>query len=110
MYISGQKNGVDMELAFQYTTGYTENIYSFANNINTIEGGKHDEGFRAALTRALNEYIKEQNAERQRSRREISLQGSDTTEGLTAVLSIKMSDVQFEGQTKRKLGNPKLEE
>lgn len=108
VYISGQKNGVDVELAFQYSTGYTENIYSFANNINTSEGGKHDEGFRAALTRALNEYIKEQNSVRQRGRKEISLQGADTTEGLTAVLSVRMKDIQFEGQTKKRLGNPEI--
>ncbi len=108
VYISGQKNGVDVELAFQYTTGYTENIYSFVNNINTSEGGKHDEGFRAALTRALNEFIKEQNSERQRGKKEISLQGTDTTEGLTAVLSVRMSNVQFEGQTKKRLGNPEV--
>jgi DNA gyrase subunit B len=106
VYITGQKDGIDVELAFQYSAGYTENIYSFANNINTTEGGKHDEGFRAALTRSLNEFLKEQNAERRRGKREISLQGTDTTEGLTAVISVKMEDIQFEGQTKRRLGNP----
>lgn len=108
IYISDNKDDVYVEVALQYTTGYSENIYSFANNINTSEGGKHDEGFRAALTRSLNEFIKEQNAEKQRGKKEITLQGADTTEGLTAVISVKMNNVQFEGQTKKRLGNTEV--
>lgn len=106
IHIRGEKDGINVEAALQYTTGYSENIHSFVNNINTTEGGRHEEGFRAGLTRSLNEYIRNQNSERRRGKREISLQGSDTAEGLTAVLSIKMNDIQFEGQTKRRLGNP----
>lgn len=106
--ISGEKDGVFVELAMQYTTGFSENIYSFVNNIPTTEGGKHDEGFRSALTRAFNEYIKQQNAEKKRNKKEVSLQGADTTEGLTAILSVKMAHIEFDGQTKSRLGNPEV--
>lgn len=108
VYIQGERDGVKVEAAIQYTKNYSENIYSYVNNINTIEGGKHDEGFRAALTRAFNEHLKIENSKRKRGRRDISFHGSDVVEGITAVLSIKMSDVQFEGQTKAKLGNPEV--
>lgn len=106
IYISGEKDNIVVEAALQYTKGYSENIYSFVNNISTTEGGTHDAGFRGALTRAFNEFIKIQNSQKQRRKKEVSLQGSDTTEGLTAVLSVKMTNTQFEGQTKTKLGNP----
>ena len=106
IYIEGEKDNVFVELALQYTTNYSENIYSFVNNINTTEGGKHDEGFKAGLTRAFNEYLRIENSKKKRGKKEISFQGVDTTEGLTAILSIKMTDVEFEGQTKTKLGNP----
>lgn len=108
IYISGEKDGVTVEVALQYTKGYTEYIYSFVNNIATTEGGTHDTGFRAALTRAFSELIKIQNAQKKKGKKEISLQGSDTTEGLTAVISVKMTNAQFEGQTKTRLGNPEI--
>ena len=92
-----------VEISMQYTDGYTENVYSFANNINTHEGGVHLIGFKAALTRVVNDYAKKANFIKAK---EDNLTGEDIREGLTAVVSVKLPDPQYEGQTKTKLGNP----
>lgn len=103
VYIEGEKENTPVEIAFEYSDSYSENIHSYVNNINTIEGGTHLVGFRTALTRTFNNYayknglIKENN--------KITLSGDDFREGLTAVISVKVMEPQFEGQTKTKLGN-----
>ena len=98
-----EKDGeVPVEIAFQYTTSYSENIYTFVNNINTIEGGTHLEGFKRALTKTFNDYAKAHNILKEK---DSNLQGEDIREGITAVVSVKVKDPQFEGQTKTKLGN-----
>lgn len=98
-----EKDGeVPVEIAFQYTTAYSENIYSFVNNINTIEGGTHLEGFKRALTKTFNDYAKSHNILKEKDG---NLQGEDIREGITAVISVKVREPQFEGQTKTKLGN-----
>jgi DNA gyrase subunit B len=104
IYLQGEKESVQVEVALQYTDGYTENIFSFANNINTIEGGTHLIGFKGALTRVLNDY----GHENKLIEDEYSLTGEDTREGLTAVISVKVRHPQFEGQTKSKLGNSEV--
>ncbi|MBL7070358.1 MAG: DNA topoisomerase (ATP-hydrolyzing) subunit B [Candidatus Omnitrophica bacterium] len=96
---------VIIEAALQYNDGYAENIFSFANNINTIEGGTHLSGFKSALTRAVNQYAKSKNLIKE----DISISGDDTREGLTAVISVKIPDPQYEGQTKTKLGNSEVD-
>ncbi len=102
VYCEGEDEGVIVEVAMQYNDGYIPNIYSFCNNINTHEGGTHEEGFRLALTRVINNYAKESNLIK---KDEESLQGEDIREGLTAIISVKHPDPQYEGQTKTKLGN-----
>ena len=98
-----EKNGeVPVEIAFQYTTSYSENIHTFVNNINTIEGGTHLEGFKRALTKTFNDYAKSHNLLKEK---DSNLQGEDIREGITAVVSVKVKEPQFEGQTKTKLGN-----
>ena len=98
-----EKDGeVPVEIAIQYTTAYSENIYSFVNNINTIEGGTHLEGFKRALTKTFNDYAKSHNLIKEKDG---NLQGEDIREGITAVISVKVKEPQFEGQTKTKLGN-----
>ncbi len=98
-----EKDGeVPVEIAFQYTTAYSENIYTFVNNINTIEGGTHLEGFKRALTKTFNDYAKSHNLLKDK---DSNLQGEDIREGITAVVSVKVKEPQFEGQTKTKLGN-----
>ena len=98
-----EKDGeVPVEIAFQYTTAYSENIYSFVNNINTIEGGTHLEGFKRALTKTFNDYARSHNLLKEK---DPNLQGEDIREGITAVISVKVREPQFEGQTKTKLGN-----
>lgn len=98
-----EKDGeVPVEIAIQYTTAYSENIYSFVNNINTIEGGTHLEGFKRALTKTFNDYAKSHNLIKDKDG---NLQGEDIREGITAVISVKVKEPQFEGQTKTKLGN-----
>jgi DNA gyrase subunit B len=106
VFFECQKDDVIVELAFQYNTGYTETIFTFVNNINTTEGGTHLIGFKAALTRCLNNYAVANNLFKDLSAG--SLSGDDSREGLTAVLSVKMRDPQFEGQTKTKLGNSEV--
>ncbi|MBR7100340.1 MAG: DNA gyrase subunit B [Clostridia bacterium] len=103
LYYTAQKEGVLVEFAIQHTTDFTESMFSFVNNIPTPEGGYHEVGFRAGLTRALNDFAREKKLLKDK---EANLQGEDFREGLTAILSIKMKNVQFEGQTKTKLGNP----
>jgi DNA gyrase subunit B len=106
IYFSKEKDSVIAEVALQYNDSYNEQIFSFVNNINTVEGGTHLSGFRSALTRVINDYVKK-NASAQN--KEITLSGDDVREGLTAVLSIKVPSPQFEGQTKTKLGNSEVE-
>ncbi len=103
---SGEKDKIQMEVALQYNDGYGENLFSFANNINTIEGGSHLSGFKSALTRVINQYCKNKGLFKNQ---EITLSGDDVREGLTAVVSIRIPDPQFEGQTKTKLGNSEVE-
>ena len=101
-----EKNGdVPVEIAIQYTTSYSENIYSFVNNINTIEGGTHLEGFKRSLTKVFNDYARNHNILKDKDG---NLQGEDIREGITAVISVKVKEPQFEGQTKTKLGNSEV--
>lgn len=102
IYISGERSGVLIEVAFQYNSSYKENLFTFANNINTQEGGTHLIGFKSALTRSINQYL--QNSPQVKNFKE-KLTGEDVREGLTAVISVKLPEPQFEGQTKTKLGN-----
>ena len=102
VYIEGEKDNTPVEIAFQYTDGYSENIFSYVNNINTHEGGTHLVGFKTALTRTLNNYAYKNNLIKEGK---ITLTGDDFREGLTGVLSVKVAEPQFEGQTKTKLGN-----
>lgn len=101
IYMHKAKDGLDVEVAMQYNNGFSETIYSYANNINTFEGGTHLTGFQSALTRVINAYGKSANL----LKGDKSMSGVDTREGLTAVVSVKVPDPQFEGQTKTKLGN-----
>ena len=105
VYLSGKKSGIEIEIAMQWNSGYTENVYSFANNINTIEGGTHLSGFRSALTRTINNYGTANNLLKKADE---AIEGEDCREGLTAVLSVKVPEPQFEGQTKTKLGNSEV--
>ena len=105
IYIYGEKEDANVEIALQYTDGYTENIYSFANNINTIEGGTHIVGFKTSLTKLLNDYARKYNLLKEADK---NLQGEDVREGLTAVISVKLTNPEFEGQTKTKLGNSEI--
>ena len=100
--IKGKKDDTIVEISIQYNEGYSENIFSYVNNINTIEGGTHLSGFRSALTRSINKYAKDQNLLKNQN---IQITGDDTREGLTSVVSIKVPEPKFEGQTKTKLGN-----
>ncbi len=100
-----EKDGVVVDVAMQYTDGYTENVHTFVNNINTHEGGTHLSGFKAALTRTINDWARRN---KQFKTDDVSLEGEDVREGLTAILSCKIPDPQFEGQTKTKLGNSEV--
>ncbi|MEH7634939.1 DNA topoisomerase (ATP-hydrolyzing) subunit B [Bacillus pumilus] len=102
VYIEGEKDGITVEVALQYNDSYTSNIYSFANNINTYEGGTHEAGFKTGLTRVINDYARKNGVFKDG---DSNLSGEDVREGLTAIISIKHPDPQFEGQTKTKLGN-----
>lgn len=101
IYFERQRDDMVVEIAMQYTNSYTENVYSFANNINTHEGGTHIIGFKTALTRVANDYIKANKL----SKEDTKLTGDDVREGLTAIISVKLMEPQFEGQTKTRLGN-----
>jgi DNA gyrase subunit B len=105
IYMRGERDGIDAEIALQWNDGYTETIYSFANNINTHEGGTHLSGFKSALTRTINAYATKNNLARDLKE---SVSGEDIREGLTAVISVKIPHPQFEGQTKTKLGNTEV--
>ena len=105
VYFEKTKDDVEIEVALQYNDTYTESVFTFANNINTSEGGTHLSGFRSALTRAVNTYAKGKNL----LKGDISITGDDTREGLTAVVSVKVPNPQFEGQTKTKLGNSEVD-
>ena len=102
IYVEGEQDGIQVEIAMQYNDGYVPNVYSFCNNINTGEGGTHEEGFKLALNRTLNNYAKEAGLLK---KDEEGLQSDDVREGLTAIISVKHPDPQYEGQTKTKLGN-----
>src|SRR4051812_14144747 len=102
----GEKDGIDVEIALQWNDGYAETLYSFANNINTHEGGTHLSGFRSALTRTINYYAGRNNLTK--DLKDATISGDDIREGLTAVLSVKIPRPQFEGQTKTKLGNTEV--
>lgn len=106
IYVSKQYNDYYIDVAIQYNNEYSENVYSFVNNIRTIEGGTHLSGFRSALTRVVNDYIKKYELTKDK---EYSVTGEDVREGLTAVISVKLPHPQFEGQTKTKLGNSEVE-
>ena len=105
LYFSGTKNDIEVEIAMQYTTNYSENIISFVNNVKTVDGGTHELGFKTALTRILNEYAKKNNILKSKDK---TFEGSDVREGLTAIISVKIPEsiLQFESQTKSKLGTP----
>ncbi|QAA30398.1 DNA topoisomerase (ATP-hydrolyzing) subunit B [Clostridium manihotivorum] len=105
IYVEGTKDGIAVEVSLQYNDGYNENIFSFANNIDTVEGGTHLVGFKAALTRVFNDYGKKFGYLKENDK---NLSGDDIREGLTAVVSVKISEPQFEGQTKTKLGNSEV--
>ena len=106
IHVESQREGLEFEVALQYNEGYQENIFSFANNINTTEGGTHLSGFKSGLTRAVNAYIKSADLLKNEK---VNPSGEDIREGLTAVISVKMSNPQFEGQTKTKLQNSDVE-
>ena len=105
IYMRGEKDGIDAEIALQWNDGYTETLYSFANNINTHEGGTHLSGFRAALTRTVNAYAAKNGLTKDLKE---TISGDDIREGLTAIISVKIPRPQFEGQTKTKLGNTEV--
>ena len=105
IYIGREDGEIPIEVAIQYTTSYSENILSFTNNINTVEGGTHVEGLRRALTKTFNDYARSKNILKEK---DSNLQGDDIREGITAVISVKVRNPQFEGQTKTKLGNSEV--
>lgn len=105
IYVEGEKGGVPVEVAFQYNNGYAENLHSYVNNINTIEGGTHVAGFRRALTRTLKTYAEKSGM---LDKLKFEINGDDFREGLTGVISVKVAEPQFEGQTKTKLGNSEV--
>ncbi|WP_390628870.1 DNA topoisomerase (ATP-hydrolyzing) subunit B [Bacillus litorisediminis] len=105
IYMEGEKEGISIEISLQYNDGFTSNIYSFANNIHTYEGGTHESGFKTALTRVINDYARKNKLFKEQ---DDNLTGEDVREGLTAIVSIKHPDPQFEGQTKTKLGNSEV--
>ena len=105
IYIKGQQGDMIAEVALQYNNSYNELILSFANNVNTPDGGTHEEGFKTALTRVFNDFGREKGYLKDKDE---NLSGSDVREGLTAVISVKLTEAQFEGQTKAKLGNTEV--
>ncbi|ACX62316.1 MULTISPECIES: DNA topoisomerase (ATP-hydrolyzing) subunit B [Paenibacillus] len=105
IYVEGSRDNIQVEVSLQYNDSYTENIYSFANNINTHEGGTHESGFKSALTRIINDYARKTGLIKDNTS---NLSGDDVREGLTAIISVKVPEPQFEGQTKTKLGNSEV--
>jgi DNA gyrase subunit B len=105
IYVEGSRDNIQVEVSLQYNDSYTENIYSFANNINTHEGGTHESGFKSALTRIINDYARKTGLIKDNTN---NLSGDDVREGLTAIISVKVPEPQFEGQTKTKLGNSEV--
>ncbi|ACS98686.1 DNA topoisomerase (ATP-hydrolyzing) subunit B [Paenibacillus sp. JDR-2] len=105
IYVEGSKDHIQVEVSLQYNDGYTENIHSFANNINTHEGGTHESGFKSALTRIINDYARKTGLIKDN---DSNFSGDDVREGLTAIISVKIPEPQFEGQTKTKLGNSEV--
>ena len=105
IYVEKREGSTTIEVALQYNDSYTENIFTFANNINTVDGGSHMTGFRAALTRSLNDWARRASILKDA---DTNLSGDDVREGLTAVISVKLVEPQFEGQTKAKLGNAEI--
>ena len=108
IYLKTEKQGVPIEVAIMYNTDYSENLHSYVNNINTIEGGTHLQGFRTALTRVLKKYADDNKITEKLEKQKIEISGEDFREGLTAVISVKVAEPQFEGQTKTKLGNSEV--
>ena len=108
IYIEGEKDNTPVEIAFEYSNAYSDNIHSYVNNINTHEGGTHLVGFKTALTRTFNNYALKNNLIKEKKNKKITLSGDDFREGLTAVISVKVMEPQFEGQTKTKLGNSEV--
>lgn len=104
-YFSGEKDGIEVEFAYQYNDGYSENVLSFVNNVRTKDGGTHEAGMKTSMTKAFNEYARKTGLLKEKDK---NLEGSDFREGLSAVLSIRVPEnlLQFEGQTKEKLGTP----
>ncbi|SDY36224.1 DNA topoisomerase (ATP-hydrolyzing) subunit B [Thermoactinomyces sp. DSM 45892] len=102
IYVEGEREGIPVQVSMQYNDSYTSNIYSYANNIHTHEGGTHESGFKSALTRVVNDYARRNSLIKDS---DSNLSGDDVREGLTAIISVKLADPQFEGQTKTKLGN-----
>ncbi|HOS17194.1 MAG TPA: DNA gyrase subunit B, partial [Bacteroidales bacterium] len=109
IYMEGEKSGMPIEIAMQYNTAYSENLHSYVNNINTHEGGTHLTGFRRGLTRTLKKYADDQKLLEKLEKQKIEITGDDFREGLTAIISVKVQEPQFEGQTKTKLGNSEVE-
>jgi DNA gyrase subunit B len=105
IFVEAQRDSIQVEIALQYNDGYSENIFSYANNINTHEGGTHESGFKSALTRIINDYARRMNVLKDN---DTNLTGDDVREGLTAIISVKIPEPQFEGQTKTKLGNSEV--
>jgi DNA gyrase subunit B len=105
VYLEGNRDNVSVEVALQYNAGYSEQVFCYANNVNNRDGGTHMTGFRGALTRTLNDFVKRQKLDRKLNE---GLSGDDVREGLTAVVSVKVPEPQFEGQTKAKLGNTEV--
>src|SRR5260370_1441255 len=103
VYFDNETEDGEVEVAMQWNSSYQESVFSFANNINTHEGGSHMSGFRSALTSTINKYARDKALLKEK---EDNLEGEDVREGLAAVISVKLQDPQFEGQTKAKLGNP----
>ena len=108
IYLNTEKNNIPIEVAIMYNTSYSENLHSYVNNINTIEGGTHLAGFRTALTRVLKRYADDNKITEKLEKQHIEISGEDFREGLTAVISVKVAEPQFEGQTKTKLGNSEV--
>ncbi len=109
IYFHKEKDDLELEVALQYNDSYSENIYTYANNINTIEGGTHLTGFKTALTRAVNSYGRANKLIKDTEKAKMSITGDDSREGITAIISVKIKEPQFEGQTKTKLGNSEVE-